>query len=120
MTQLAPAFPLALGARGNTEMVAVPQVVAEQLIEELLFTDPGERLNRPTLGGGVIRLVFDALSDELRRAAEFQIATSLQQWLADVIRVVSVVTEVSGSELEVTVSYQLAGTAATYEVKFRR
>ena len=120
MTELATAFPLALGPRGNTAMTALPREAAEQLIEELLFTDPGERLNRPTLGAGVIELIFDALTDELRRAAEFQVTSALQHWLADVIRVTSVTTVGSGSELEVTVSYRLAGAAEAYTVGFRR
>ena len=117
-----PAFPLALDARGRTAVPATARAHAEQLIEELLLTTPGERLNRPTLGSGLMRLVFEPDSAELRAATQFQIAAQLQQWLAQTITVVGV--EVSGSdatsEVDVTVSYRLAGAADVQKVTLSR
>jgi phage baseplate assembly protein W len=119
-TDAAVAFPLALSPEGEAAMVSSYVSAAEQLIEELLFTDPGERLNRPTLGCGVIELVFGALTDELRASTQFQVASRLQQWLGDVIRVISVTVGGTGSELDVTVSYQLVGSAEARQVTFTR
>jgi phage baseplate assembly protein W len=120
MSQVAIAFPLATGPDGGTRTVAARAAAAEQLLEELLFTDLGERVNRPTLGCGLMELVFDTLSDELRTATQFQIASAVQEWLGDVLRVTSVVTAGSGSELDVIVSYQLIGAPETHVATFRR
>ena len=48
------AFPLAVRADGATSTVNRQRAAVEQLIEELLFTNPGERLNRPDLGCGLL------------------------------------------------------------------
>jgi phage baseplate assembly protein W len=117
---VAVAFPLALGPSDGTQMTTSRAAAAEQLIEQLLFTDRGERLNRPDLGCGLIELVFDALSDELRTATQFQVASALQHWLGDVVRVTSVVTGGSDAELDVTVSYQPVGASETRTATFRR
>ncbi len=98
-------FPLHLGAAGHAARPATRDVAVEQLIEELLFTALGERLNRPELGCGLLQLVFEPESDELRAATQFQVATELQRWLGDVIRVSSVVAASDGTQLSVTVAF---------------
>ena len=60
------------------------------LIEQLLFTQPGERVNRPEFGSGVMQLVFAAASPEVAATAEFLIRGALQQWLADRLSVADV------------------------------
>lgn len=101
------AFPLRLDTAG--EAAAAPSFVAavEQLIEELLFTSLGERLNRPDLGCGLLELVFEPNAEELQVATQFQINAELQRWLGDLIRVLSVVTDSDGPELTTTVTYAL-------------
>jgi phage baseplate assembly protein W len=114
-----PAFPLALDARGRTAVPATARAHAEQLIEELLFTAPGERLNRPTLGSGLMQMVFEQDSAELRAATQFQVAGQLQQWLAGTITVVGVQVAAGGpTEVDITVSYRLADSADAQEVTF--
>ena len=51
------------------------------MIEQVLFTMPGERVNRPDFGSGVMQLVFAPASDEMATAAEFLVRGNLQQWL---------------------------------------
>jgi uncharacterized protein len=113
-----PAFPLALDRRGRTATAASPRAHAEQLIAELLITVPGERLNRPTLGSGLMALVFEPGAEELQAAAEFQIAAQLQQWLSGVVQVVGVaatpVADVvpaapDAGTVALTVTYRLPG-----------
>ena len=104
-------FPLRLDAAGSAARAASPEANAEQLIEELLFTALGERLNRPDLGCGLLELVFDPASDELRAATQFRVTAELQRWLGDVIRVLSVDVASGGPQLRVTVSYALAAGA---------
>ncbi len=53
----------------------------------MLFTTPGERVNRPTFGSGLLQLVFAPNSDELATATQFLVQGALQQWLGDLIQV---------------------------------
>ena len=50
-------YPFAIGRDGRT---AVPRRAStlRDLIEQVLFTTPGERVNRPTFGSEVSKLVF--------------------------------------------------------------
>ena len=57
------------------------------LIEQVLFTAPGERVNRPTFGSGVLQLVFAPNSDELAAATRLSVQAALQRWLGDLIEV---------------------------------
>lgn len=106
MPGVAVAFPLHL-TDGRTATVRSRSVAAEQLIEELLFTEPGARLNEPTLGCGLRELVFAPDSPELGAATQFQVATALQAWLGDVVKVVSVTVAPDAPQLAVTVVYEL-------------
>jgi hypothetical protein len=117
-TNLGLAFPLRLTSAGDAARPASLIVAVEQLIEELLFTALGERVNRPDLGCGLLELIFQPSSDELRAATQFQVTSELQRWLVDVIRVLSVTTESDGSTLTVTVTYTLAGDTATRTVVY--
>lgn len=105
-------YPLRVSAAGATALARSPQAIAEQRIEQLLFTNPGERLNRPRLGCGLIELIFGAASAELLAATQFQVASSLQQWLGDSVRVLAVDVAGRGGTLAVTVTYQLPGDGA--------
>jgi phage baseplate assembly protein W len=107
-----PAFPLRIDESGQTARAVSARALAEQRIEQLLFTSPGERVNRPTFGSALIELIFGAVSDEVRAAVTFQLTSSLQEWLSPAITVISV--QVSGAvgEIAVTVTYQLPGEPA--------
>jgi phage baseplate assembly protein W len=74
------------------------------LIVQVLFTNPGERVNLPEFGVGVQRLVFEPNSDALRSSAQFLITTNLRRWLGDRIDVEQVlVSSVPGEENTVTI-----------------
>jgi Bacteriophage baseplate protein W len=76
----------------------------DQLILQVLFTNPGERVNLPQFGAGVQRLLFAPSSDALRTSAQFLISTNLSQWLGDRINVEQVnLTSDPGYEEEVTI-----------------
>ena len=75
------------------------------MIEQILFTSPGERVNRPTFGSGTAQLVFAPNSDVLAAAQQQAIQAALQQWLSDVIRVQSVDVTAIDATLTVTVVY---------------
>jgi phage baseplate assembly protein W len=77
----------------------------KHLIWQVLFTMPGERVNRPDFGSGLMQLLFSPNSDELVSATQFLVQGSLQRWLGELIQVENVAVESSGSAIYVTVSY---------------
>jgi phage baseplate assembly protein W len=97
-------FPFRLDGRGRTATADADEHV-KQLIEQLLFTSPGERINRPSFGTAVRQMVFSPLSDEIASATQFMIQGALQQWLGDVIQVNAVDVRTVDSLLQVTVQY---------------
>jgi phage baseplate assembly protein W len=90
------------------------------LIEQVLFTAPGERVNRPTFGCGLMRLVFAPNSPELAAATQFLVHGALQQWLADVIQVEEVTVEAQDSALVVTIVYTVRRTQERQTSMFTR
>lgn len=52
------------------------------LIEQVLFTSPGERVMRPNFGSGVMQLVFAPNSPELAATTQFLVQAALQQYWA--------------------------------------
>ena len=77
------------------------------LIEQVLFTTPGERVMRPDFGSGLKELLFAPNSPELAAATEFTIQGALQQWLGDAIAVDKVEVTSEDSALRVRVQYTL-------------
>jgi hypothetical protein len=77
------------------------------LIEQVLFTTPGERLNRPDFGCGLLQLVFAPNSDALSAAVQMTVQGSLQQWLGELIEVDGVDVQNLDARLEVSVRYRV-------------
>ncbi|MDG9700685.1 GPW/gp25 family protein [Streptomyces sp. DH37] len=80
------AFPFRVGRSGRTAHAAYDEHVRD-LIEQLLFTGPGERVMRPDFGCGLLDLVFAPDSPELASALELSVQASLQRWLGELIAV---------------------------------
>jgi phage baseplate assembly protein W len=83
------------------------------LIVQVLFTIPGERVNLPEFGVGIQRLVFEPNSDALGASAQFLITTNLRRWLGDRIDVGQVqVTRAPGFEetVSIEISYTVKAT----------
>ena len=100
------AWPYAFDATGHTAQTDVARHIRD-MIEQILFTSPGERVNRPTFGTGTAQLVFEPNSDVLAAVQQQAIQAGLQQWLSDLIRVQSVNVSANDSTLQVTVVYTL-------------
>lgn len=97
-------FPFQFDTRGRTAEAGDEKHIRD-LIEQVLFTSPGERVNRPTFGCGLMQLVFQPNSDELAATTQFLVQSSLQQWLGDLIQANEVTVEHIDSTLKVTVKY---------------
>ena len=80
------AFPFRPDRRGRTAHVSYDAHVRD-LVEQVLFTSPGERVMRPDFGCGLLDLVFTPNSPELASALELSVQASLQRWLGDLIEV---------------------------------
>ncbi len=90
------------------------------LIEQVLFTAPGERVNRPTFGSGLLQLVFAPINDALSATVQMSVAGSLQQWLGDLIRVDGVQVQSEDSTLRVEVRYTVIKTMEQKSAQFLR
>jgi uncharacterized protein len=99
------AFPYRVDGRGRTAEAASYDEHIRDLIEQLLFTVPGERVNRPDFGCGLLQLVFEPNSVELAATLQALVQGELQQWLGTLIRVSDVTTDVSDATLTVQVRY---------------
>jgi uncharacterized protein len=97
-------FPFHFDGRGRTAMTGGDDHVRD-LIEQLLFTVPGERVNRPDFGSGLLQLTFAPLSDELATATQLLVQGALEQWLGDLIAVERVTVAREDAVLTVIVEY---------------
>ena len=90
------------------------------MIEQVLFTSPGERVNRPTFGSGLMQLVFQPNSDELVATTQFLVQGALQQWLGDLIEVNELEVQHIDSSLLVNISYTIRSTQESQSASFKR
>jgi phage baseplate assembly protein W len=79
----------------------------KQLIKQVLYTSPGERINRPDFGCGVKRLVFAPNSDISASLLQVSIFEALDRWLSSVIQVSDVKVQALQEVLEIRVAYIL-------------
>ena len=112
-------FPYGIGINGRTATTDRSEHIRD-MIKQILFTSPGERVNRPTFGSGLNQLIFEPNSVELISTVQFLVKGSLQEWLSEVIEVGEVNIEVSDSTLTVQIHYLEIGTALNQEVTFEK
>jgi hypothetical protein len=110
-------YPFHFDPRGRTAGTDADDHVRD-MIEQLLFTSPGERVNRPDFGSGVHALVFSPAGDETAGATQALVHASLQRWLGDVVRVEDVA--VTSQDATLTVSIRYAPVAAGLDAAARR
>ena len=76
-----------------------------ELIEIVLFTEPGEWVNHPDFGIGLNEYVFMPSTPETMDALESTVQGALNRWLANVIRVDDVQAAAEESAIGVTIRY---------------
>src|SRR5690349_16891829 len=77
-------YPFTISDLGTPHTSPRLRSIREQ-IEQILFTVPGERVNRPRFGCGIQRLVFSGASAEIAASAEYVIQVNLREFLGDLI-----------------------------------
>lgn len=112
-------FPFQLSDLG-TPRTANHALAIRQQIEQLLFTLPGERVNRPKFGCGVQQLVFGAAAPEAAAAAEYIIRLNVQEFMSEVIALDAVKVTASDATLFVDILYTLVETGEERAETFKR
>jgi phage baseplate assembly protein W len=112
-------FPYHVDGRGRTGDTDDERYVRD-LIELVLFTSPGERVNRPDFGTGLMQLVFAPNSDEIAATIQLLVRAALQQWLADLIRVEDVIAESVDSTLSIEVAYTVLASQRSATIRLVR
>lgn len=97
-------FPYRFDHRGRTAETDTARHIRD-MIEQVLFTSPGERVMRPDFGSGLLQLVFAPNSDVLAATTQMLVQGALQRWLGEVIMVEAVCVEAEEATSRVTVQY---------------
>lgn len=110
-------FPYHFDATGRSAATSAAEHIRD-LIEQVLFTTPGERVMRPDFGAGLLALVFEPNSVTLAATTQFLVQSGLQQHLSNLIAVQAVGVEAIDSALQVTVRYSVLRDASVQTASF--
>lgn len=112
-------YPYAVDHNGRTSLAQEEKHIMD-MIEQVLFTSPGERVNKPTFGSGLMQLVFQPNSDELATTTQFLVQGALQQWLGELIEVNDVEVQNLNSTLYVKVDFVIRSTQEQKQAEFKK
>lgn len=114
-------FPFTLGREGAKTTLRIPHI--RHQIEQVLFTDPGERWFRPEFGAGIRTLVFEPNSSPLWQITKQRLQASLSDALQGEVSPKDLEIDVRADEefperLIITISYRLAALNHSETVEF--
>lgn len=112
-------YPLHFDGRGRTAATDDNDHIRE-MIEQLLFTNPGERVNRPDFGSGLMQMVFAPNSPELAAALQFTLQAALQRYLGDLIDLQTLEVNAQDSTLNIVLRYVVRRTSQSRTDSFTR
>ena len=112
-------YPFHFDGRGRTATIDDDNHIRE-MIEQVLFTSPGERVNRSDFGSGLLQMVFAPSSTELAAALQFTTQAALQRYLGDLIDLQSLQVTTQDSTLNVVVKYIVKRTGDSRTENFVR
>ena len=110
-------YPFHFDSRGRTAETDYADHIRD-LVEQVLFTSPGERVNRPNFGSGLRQMVFAPASDELAAATQLLVQGALQEWLGNLIQVEAVSVVADEASLRVRVVYTIRRTQSRAVAEF--
>lgn len=113
------AFPFDFDSLGRTASCD-DEAHIRQMIEVLLFTTPGERVNRPDFGCGLLRQVFEPNSPGLAAALQFTVQAAIDRWLGDVVEVSDLVIASDDARITIDLCYRIRRTGVTGDASFQR
>ena len=97
-------FPYHFEGLGRTALTDDDDHIRD-MIEQLLFTSPGERVNRPGFGSGLLGMVFEPNSPEMEAALQFGMQAAVQRELGDLVELRSLEVAAEEARLRVVVQY---------------
>ena len=112
-------FPYHIDGRGRTAETDEDDHIRD-MIHQVLFTNPGERVNRPDLGSGLLQLIFAPNSPELAATVQFTLQAALQRWLGDVIELRALTVTAVDSALVIDMTYAIRRTNEEQTATFAR
>jgi phage baseplate assembly protein W len=112
-------FPFHFDSRGRTATTDEADHIRD-MIEQLIFTNPGERVNRPDFGSGLLQLVFAPNSPELAATVQFTVQAALQRWLGDLIELRDIDVQALDSTLRLDLKYAIRRTNEELTATFTR
>jgi uncharacterized protein len=90
------------------------------MLEMVLFTFPGERVNRPDFGCGLAQLVFAGNGPELAMSVDLTVRGAVQRWLSDVLTLEDLQVRAHDSTLMIELTYRLRSTGQTGQATLTR
>jgi len=124
MTRTDFAFPFRIDAASGQAAQASYQDHVDQMVRQILLTDPGERVCLPTFGAGLRRLLFAPLTTQMQATTSMIVSQSLNTWLAGQVTVQSVNVETPTSDpgvqpglITITVTYVLIETQSVRQTQ---
>jgi len=112
-------FPFHIATDGRTAVTGDGDHIRD-MIEQLLFTNHGERVNRPDFGSGLLQMVFAPNTPEVATALQFSLQADLQRWLGDLIEVHTLEVECVDASLLITIKYLVRRTNERQTAQFNR
>jgi phage baseplate assembly protein W len=112
-------FPFHFDGRGRTAATGEADHIRD-MIEQVLLTNQGERVNRPEFGSGLLQLIFAPNSPELAAAVQFTAQGALQRWLGDLIEIGDLDVQAVDSTLRLDLKYVIRRTKEQQTATFTR
>ncbi len=112
-------FPFHFDSRGRTASTDDSDHIRD-MIEQLIFMNPGERVNRPDFGSGLLQLIFAPNSPELAATVQFTLQAAIQKWLGDLIDVQDLEVQASDYVLSIDLKYVIRQTNQPQTATFTR
>lgn len=99
-------FPFRIGPGGRSAPVNYADRVRD-MVELVLLTNRGERINRPDFGGVLMELVFEPASPDLAAMHKAMIRGELMRWLGDVITIERIDVTEKDAAIGITLAYTI-------------
>lgn len=113
-------FPFHIGNDGRSAQVRNLEEHVKDELEQLLLTDPGERIFLPEFGAGLRRLVFEPTGEASRGVTKAMITQAIARWLGERVKLEALEVMVKESTIDVEIKYRIAGTEDSRIMRFQR
>lgn len=98
---------------GRTAQSGSYEDYVKGLVLSVLMTAPGERVNHPEFGAGLLELIFEPNSPALAQATEHRVRSGLQRWLSDVLALKDLTITPDDNQLNIDLTYEILVTGET-------